>query len=271
MKLKMATLLTCLTVLLAPSTGRAWDTLDDVKDLFKQPGVRLVAVEFWSPACKPCNKAVPRWRELHEDYWSRGFRLVVVAIDLDGNCHRPKWRPDKVVCDDDHVIEKSWGIDYLPQGFLWTWQGNRLVERGTVEDVALAVEHYFVVAPRILVDMPAGPAGQELEDSVYLRDLIRSELRRIAKFELVATAEEREAIEEMRQDGKGLRWDDKARCDVGKEVPPNSVLLTRYEPGKSIVMRLVHGETGCLLALGKGKLADLEVESLERAATAAVA
>ena len=61
-----------------PSLAHADDTLD-VQSWLNRPGVRLLAVEFYATWCKPCMKAVPRWKALHEKYADEGLRLVVVA------------------------------------------------------------------------------------------------------------------------------------------------------------------------------------------------
>jgi len=36
----------------------------DIRGWLAQPGTRLVAVEFYATWCKPCMKAVPKWKAL---------------------------------------------------------------------------------------------------------------------------------------------------------------------------------------------------------------
>src|SRR5687768_8578815 len=91
-----------LLALLAAAPPAAAEQLD-VEAWLKEPGVRLVAVEFYATWCKPCMEAVPKWKKLHERYRDDGLRFVVVATqDPEGGCEKPAaWSPDQIVCDDE--------------------------------------------------------------------------------------------------------------------------------------------------------------------------
>ncbi len=43
---------------------------------------KLVLVEFWATWCAPCVGAIPRLRELHEEFADQG--LVIISVNLDG-------------------------------------------------------------------------------------------------------------------------------------------------------------------------------------------
>ena len=90
-----------LIMLLVARPAQGGDGLD-VKAWLSRPGVKLLAVEFYATWCKPCMKAVPRWKRLHDEYRERGLRLVVVSVqDPNGTCVNPGWTPDDVICDDE--------------------------------------------------------------------------------------------------------------------------------------------------------------------------
>jgi len=121
---------------MTPVSSRAGDGLD-VRAWLQRPGVRLLAVEFYATWCKPCMKAVPRWRELHERYRDQGLRLVVVATrDPSGQCVNPGWNPDDIICDTEGNLANAMRVgDALPAAFLWSWRGHLLVRRGHVSEV----------------------------------------------------------------------------------------------------------------------------------------
>ena len=76
-----------ITLLATPSRAQSAFSLE--AELLK-PGVRLVAVEFYSTHCKPCMDAVPRWEALHQKYRDKGLRLLVVAVMDDQKCANPR-------------------------------------------------------------------------------------------------------------------------------------------------------------------------------------
>ena len=236
----------------------------DVKGMLKDPGVRVVVVEFWADYCKPCKAAIPKWRKLHEKYRDRGLRLVVVAVNSEGTCSYPGWKPDLTVCDEDGVLAERWGVSNLPHAFAWTWQGHLLVEQGHVDEAVASVDRYFKDLPRIAVEQPDEDGGPALAN------LVRAELRRSAKFEVLASQAEREMIARHRKQGAGVATDTSTHCELGKEVSPNSVLRINKEPGKRISIELFSLETACMVANGRGRLSGAGVEAEEAAVVEAV-
>ena len=77
----------------------------DVAGWLDRHGTRMLAVEFYSPSCKECVAAEPRWKTLHAEYANKGLRVIVIAArQPDGTCATPGWRPNLVVCDADGRI-----------------------------------------------------------------------------------------------------------------------------------------------------------------------
>lgn len=240
-------LLILILLLLAGTEAFAKDDLD-LEGWLKAPGTRLLVVEFYSVHCAPCMKAVPKWRELYERYHSRGYRFLVVSTDV-GTCARPDWTPDDVICDYDGSLQKLWNVKELPQAFLWSWEGRCLVAGGDVDAVEGAVENYYRHAPRILVETPVDARGKALPGAAGLKTLIRSEMSRASKFDLVADKEEAKRLREIRKQGFDVSKDEKTVCELGKEVSPNSILRTVLvvtPRGKELVMELLSVEDSCV-------------------------
>jgi len=236
----------------------------DVKDWLSRPGVKLVAVEFYATWCKPCMDAVPKWKELHDRYRAQGLRLVVVSVQDRGACASPDWTPDAVVCDEEGILQQRWKADNLPQAFLWSWQGHMLVAHGSVEQVEAEIETYFEQVPRILMNDPVDERNQPLPDAVYVKKIVRAELGRGAKFELVADESTREELRRLKKEGRGLQYDDKRACKVGQEVSPNSTLSMtrrRTDVSDSLILELFSVEKGCLTASSKVRVMNGEIDA----------
>ncbi|MCK6545349.1 hypothetical protein L6R52_05730 [Myxococcota bacterium] len=211
---------------LAPSSAIAGDSLD-LRAWLDRPGVKLVAVELYATWCKPCMDAVQKWKALHERYASQGFRLIVVATqDPKGGCVNPGWNPDEVVCDEEGFIARIFGAgETLPAAFLWTWQGRLLVRQGHVEHVEAAIEKWMREAPRVDLEVAVDRDGGT--DAASLKQLVRSKLNDYDKLVVVATKEERDAIDRLKKRSFDARYDDKLQCEVGKELSANSLLQVR--------------------------------------------
>ena len=228
-------------------TLSAWDEFNQysIADELRKPGVKLVAVDFYATWCEPCNAAIPKWKKLQEKYGDKGFKLIVVSVQSEGSCSQPpQWNPDKIVCDYDGDIADAWHANDLPQAFLWSWQGNLLVAHSTVDNVAAAAETYFKRIPRVFVE----EGGDE---NIY--KLVRSELVKNSKIEVVASDEERETLVKLRKKSANLNYDTKLQCKLGEEVSANSSLvISTQKRGKkdALVLELFSVEKGCLTASG---------------------
>lgn len=236
-------LLPLVLILIAASPSYAGDG-PDVKDWLSRPGVKLLAVEFYASWCAPCKKAVPRWKALHETYRDRGLRLVVVSVqDPDGACVNPGWNPDDVVCDAEGHLAEAWGLgNRLPAAFLWSWRGPILVRKGHVDEVERAVEEELKHLPRVTLDegMDAG-----------VHDLLRTELARTGKVDVVAGTKEEEALARIRRRSYEVQFSEPSACDLGQRLAANSLLKVSFVAaggGKRLLVQLFSAETGCLSA-----------------------
>jgi len=244
------------------------DPFLDVKGWLLRPGGRLLVVELYAPWCKPCKKAEPKWEALHGELRSRGLRVVVVIEPSEGSCASLNWVPDKVFCDYGNKIAGQLNIDELPQAFLWSWQGMKLVGPGTVDEVISHVEEYFEQAPRILVSDPTDGKGKSPEGGESLKRLVRSELARMGKFELVADKVAEEELRKLRKQGYESRKEAKGRCKLGKEVSPNTRLEIFHEKSagrEMLILELFSVENGCLVGSARAPVLhdDLEAAVLD--------
>ncbi len=233
--------------LLSPGTARAGGL--ELRDWLARPGVRLVAVEFYASWCKPCMAAVPAWKALHERHRKDGLRLVVVNTqDPEGQCANPGWNPDQMVCDPDGDIARALNVGtQLPAAFLWSWQGNLLVRRGHVEEVAEEVAEYLRALPRVVVEA----RGRKGKRSRRLHGLLRDELNAHGKLAVVASKEERRLLRELRRESHAPAADEKLACELGQEVSANSLLRASLAgpKGKRLLnLTLLSAESACLLA-----------------------
>ena len=238
-------------LVISPRAAHAGDTLN-VQDWLSQPGVRLVAVEFYATWCKPCMEAMPRWKKLKEKYASQGLRVVVVNTqDPDGGCRSLPFVPDETVCDLDGYISDGFGLQgKLPSAFLWSWQGNLLVSKGHIDEVEHAVEAYLKDAPRVVIeaaaDVPADAAAG-----------VRERLTDDGKVLVLAGAAEQAALAAARRAQQSAQYDEKLTCKIGMEVPPNALLkVSRVAQGKSAFLNvgLYDLTGGCLLASASSEL-----------------
>jgi len=245
---RSALLLTALTTaLLSPATVLAAGL--DVRGWLDRPDVRLVAVEFYATWCKPCMEAVPLWERLRRRYWDRGLRLIVVATqDPEGQCDSPGWTPDEIVCDPDGSIARAYHVHRLPAAFLWSWQGNLLVRRGHVAEVERVAEQYLRALPRVLVQA----TDDRQRPSRALAALLRAELTRTGRIDVVATDKERADLRRIRRDSHGMAYDDRLACEPGQEVPANSLLRAAVvEEGRRryLSLTLLDAVKGCAPAV----------------------
>jgi len=232
-----------LLLLCRAGPGRAGDGLD-VGEWLSRPGVKLLAVEFYASWCGPCKKAVPQWKELHEAYRDRGLRLVVVSVqDPDGQCVNPGWNPDDVVCDTEGHLAESWGVgDSLPKAFLWSWRGSLLVRGGHIHAVEQAVQEELGRLPRVTL-------AETMESE--LRDLLRTELARTGKVDVVAGQDENEALAAIRKQSHDVGFSEQSTCKLGERLAANSLLKSSFVKaggGKRLLVQLFSAETGCLNA-----------------------
>ena len=178
-----------LIVFLLSST--VWAGKLNIKKELERPGVKLVVVEFFATWCKPCMEAVPKWKKLHEKYYSKGLRFIVIANDDQGKCANVNWNPDLVICDQASQIMNKYQVKSLPQAFLYSWQGDLLTQRAHVGRIESAIKRYFSeVQLKIRLDEieVVGDKFAVSSNPEWLRDFITSEIRKRSKFDVVSTS-----------------------------------------------------------------------------------
>ena len=228
-----AAVLFALALVVPSNEAHASEDLD-VKSVLARPGVRLVAVEFYATWCEPCMKAMPRWKALKEKYYRQGLRVVVVnTLDPNAGCRSIGWVPDETVCDLEGTVSENFQLKgQLPAAFLWSWQGNLLVKAGHVEEVEIAVEKYLGAAPRVTVEL-----GSDVP--ALVASAVKEALADGGKVQVLAGDDERRAIDDAKRKQQGARYDEKYACEVGKELPANSLLkITRVAQGKSAFLNV---------------------------------
>jgi formylglycine-generating enzyme len=228
-----AAVLFALALVVPATEAHASEDLDVAKVLAR-PGVRLVAVEFYATWCEPCMKAMPRWKALKEKYSKQGLRVVVVnTLDPNAGCRSIGWVPDESVCDlEGEVSERFQLKGQLPAAFLWSWQGNLLVKAGHIDEVERAIEKYLGEAPRVSLEV-----GEGVPPAVAAA--VKEALLDGGKVQVLAGDEERRAIEAAKRKSQESRYDEKYACEVGKELPPNSLLkISKVAQGKSAYLNV---------------------------------
>ncbi len=212
-------------------------------DWLGRPGVKLVVVEFYATWCKPCMEAMPRWAALKEKYRKQGLRVIVVnTLDPQGGCRGIGWSPDETVCDLEGRVADSFRLNgQLPAAFLWSWQGNLLVQKGHVAEVEREVERYLLEAPRVAVEAGAGVGPAEIA-------ALRERLAVDGKLTVVAGDAERTLLAKALRKQQAPGYDENLQCALGREVPPNAVLkVSRVAQGKAAYLNLalLDLESGC--------------------------
>jgi outer membrane protein insertion porin family len=104
---------------------------------------KVVLVDFWFTACKPCRAMMPRLKELHNKYQAQG--LVVLGIHMsDGAQKMPEYVakeqiPWPTAADVDNATVKAWEVDGYPGIYLIDRSGKLRVAGVYQDDLEKAV------------------------------------------------------------------------------------------------------------------------------------
>ncbi|MGX5820932.1 TlpA family protein disulfide reductase [Chitinophaga lutea] len=71
------------------------DAAGAMQGLEKYKG-KYVLVDFWASWCGPCRAAIPKVKELYEQYKAKGLEVVSVSIDTDKNAWRKAMADEKM-------------------------------------------------------------------------------------------------------------------------------------------------------------------------------
>ena len=222
---------------LGSGTAQARPFEERLTGWLNEPGVRMVAVEFYSDYCEPCKKAAPEWERLRKRYEKDGLRLVVVNIDEQdeiGKCKRLPWSPWKSMCSAQYAQEM--GVTTVPQAFIWSWQGNLLLQGNGahVEKARGVIGDYFEKNPRVMVEV----LGQKGKSARQLRKRVEAELSRYDKVLLVANDAERKRLQKEQIKTFGASRKPEQQCELGQEVSANSIVeVETFEGSISLTLQ----------------------------------
>jgi len=164
------------------------DTLDIQAELSK-PGVKLVAVDFFSINCPPCMKAMPKWAEILKKYRSKGLRFITVSAEKSNICTNPGWSPDRELCDPEGTLQQRFAVNGWPTYLLYSWDGNVNIVTHDVKAMESEIEGYFKDREfRLQIDDVKVFGAGIKSNPVWVQKLVEAEVNSQSKFHLVSTS-----------------------------------------------------------------------------------
>ena len=194
---------------------------DTIREELLKTGVKLVAIDFYTIGCKPCDDAIPTWKKLKKEYGDDIFLIVVAPRRKNGTCNVEGWNPDRFICDEDTEIAGTWGVDDFPQAFLYSWHNNNpLVQHGHVKDVENAIKKYYETIPKVELEADS--------NSLELLPLVEEALITQSKLDVIANGQEQQQMRDLKRKSHQLNFDENLKCELEKEISANSTLkITR--------------------------------------------
>lgn len=154
----------------APSGARL-----DLAHRLARPGVKLVALGIVDPSA--AGDDLGPWSRTLETHGSAGLALVVVTP----RCERPAPAAAELVCDPDGRLTRALAASGSPAGaYLYTWQGELLVERGTAADVDRAAATWLKRTQRAVFPEDAALAAELARAGKWARLSSSDRLLRLA-------------------------------------------------------------------------------------------
>jgi hypothetical protein len=95
---------------------------------------KVVLVDFWSTACRPCVKNLPRIAELHAKHAARGFDVMSIADAADGVRETLGTHRVGIAAQDD-AAQAVYRIDRFPQYFLVGRDGSITCSRCQLDKI----------------------------------------------------------------------------------------------------------------------------------------
>ena len=121
-----------------PAPTVSFQNLDGQTVNLAQYRGKVVLVNFWATWCEPCRSEIPELIRFQNEYASKGFTVLGVAMDQEGKsvvapfAARPQFEVNgqkvamnyPIVLGNDDVATKFGGIIGLPTSFLISRHGN---------------------------------------------------------------------------------------------------------------------------------------------------
>jgi peroxiredoxin len=123
----LGVLLTACSSQVAPESN--FVLLDGSKTSTSQFRGKVTLVNFWATSCTTCVAEMPQIISTYQQYQSRGFETLAVAMSYDPpsyvvNFTQTRKLPFKVALDNTGAVAKAWGdIQLTPTTFLIDKQG----------------------------------------------------------------------------------------------------------------------------------------------------
>ena len=122
----------------------------------QEEDVKVVVVDFFWDGCKPCKKALPKWKKLYDKYSDKGLRIVIVDVRAGDDLKEARKKlkayfkehpvPFPVVFDKYNMVAKQYGVVgpdnsvSLPRIFLLGKDGTVLMQTENSDDAIRKAE-----------------------------------------------------------------------------------------------------------------------------------
>jgi thiol-disulfide isomerase/thioredoxin len=133
-------------VLPRPAPAATFEGLDGADVALADFAGKVVLLDFWATWCKPCIKAMPDLRALHEQHGPRGFTVLGASIDDDAkkkvaaflDKRKEKDRPSYPIVLDvkEPAAWEAFRVKVVPSGFLIDSEGQVVYQWAGKLDVA---------------------------------------------------------------------------------------------------------------------------------------
>ena len=107
---------------------------------------KVVLVDFWATWCAPCQKSMPELQTIHDKYAGRGFSVVGVSIDEDGDAKVKKFIAKKKITYPIAIDSKKapawekYRVKAVPAAFLIDREGRIVAQWTGVPPKAREIE-----------------------------------------------------------------------------------------------------------------------------------
>ena len=214
---------------------------------------------------------MPKWRALRKRHDKDGLKLVVISARTNsGRCADPGWDPDQVICDDkDGTLAKRFGVDQAPATFLWSWQGDLLVEKGQVSDASAKMRTWLKSTPQMEVEV-TGLAPAAGLSARGLRGLLQHHIKKDDRFALVTSEKARAKLAELKAKTFEAGFGEAPQCEAGSGLSASSLLqaaTVSKDDAQRLEVTMRSIDNGCTLAttsvsLDKAKPGEAVAEAL---------